>query len=386
MLSLRQIKATMNKIMAMLFLIFISIMVILSFMTPIKEFSSSENRRLEQKPKISLSLISNGKFTKNFEKYISDQFPLRDFWIGIKSNVEKFIGKKESNGVFLGKDGYLLQDFKTPNDKVVDKIVKAINTFAKSNKNVNTYFMLVPTSIKIYEDKLPNFVSTENELKYMNIMGEKLDKNISFISTYEILNSKKHEYIYYKTDHHWTTNGAYYGYETLGKHMGFTPLKKDDFNIKDLSNNFLGSLYSKGGFRNLDYDKIQSYIPKNIEDINYEVWYSDTNKTLSSFYDKEKLNEKDKYAVFFDSNHPLVKIKTKVQGDVKGKKLLVIKDSYANCLVPFLTSHYGEIYMVDLRYFDKDLNELIKSEGIEDTLILYNVNTFFEDASITNVM
>lgn len=354
-------------------------------MTPIKEFSPSENRRLEQKPKISLSLISNGKFTKSFEKYISDQFPLRDFWIGIKSNVEKFIGKKESNGVFLGKDGYLLQDFKTPSDKTVNDIVKSINAFAEYNKNVNTYFMLVPTSIKIYEDKLPNFASTENELKYINIMRERLDKDISFIPTYETLKSKKNEYIYYKTDHHWTTNGAYYGYEALVKHMGFTPLKKNNFNIKDLSTEFLGSLYSRGGFRNLSYDTIQSYIPKNIENINYEVWYSDTNKTLNSFYNKEKLNEKDKYAVFFDSNHPLVKIKTKVQDNIKDKKLLVIKDSYANCLVPFLTSHYGEIYMVDLRYYDKDLNELIKSEDIDDTLILYNANTFFEDASITNI-
>ena len=383
---MRQTKATMNKIMAMLFLIFISVMIISNFMTPVKEFSPSENRRLEQKPKISLSLISNGKFTKSFEKYISDQFPLRDFWIGIKSSVEKSIGKVESNGVFLGKDGYLLQAFKTPNDKTINNIVKSINTFAECNKNINTYFMLVPTSIKIYENNLPNFASTENQLKYINIMREKLDKSISFIPTYETLNSKKNEYIYYKTDHHWTTNGAYYGYEVLGKHMGFTPLKKDDFNIKDLSDEFLGSLYSRGGFRNLGYDKIQSYIPKNIEDINYEVWYSDTNKTLSSFYNKEKLNGKDKYAVFLDSNHPLAKIKTKIQDNVKNKKLLVVKDSYANCLVPFLTSHYGEIYMVDLRYYDKDLNELIKSEGIDDTLILYNANTFFEDASITNII
>ncbi|MBV1821278.1 hypothetical protein KUA25_24855, partial [Bacteroidales bacterium MSK.15.36] len=90
--------------------------------------------------------------------------------------------------------------------------------------------------------------------------------------------------------------------------------------------------------------------------------------------------------VFFDSNHPLVKVKTKVNGAVNDKKLLIIKDSYANCLVPFLTSHYGEIYMVDLRYYDKNINDLIQSEGIEDALILYNTNTFFEDASITNIM
>lgn len=383
---MKRTEATMNKIMAMLFLVFVSIMAILNFITPIKEFSSSENRRLEQKPKISLSLISSGKFTKSFEKYISDQFPLRDSWIGVKSTVEKSIGKKESNGVFLGKEGYLLQDFKSPNDKTINETVKSINTFVKSTKSINTYFMLVPTSIKVYEDKLPDFTSIDDELKYINIMKEKLDKKVYFVPTYEKLNSKKHEYIYYKTDHHWTTTGAYYGYETLGKYMGFTPIKKDYFNIKNLSNNFLGSLYSKGGFRNIKPDTIQSFVPKNIQNINYEVLYSDTFKTLNSFYNKDKLNEKDKYAVFFDSNHPLVKVKTKIDDTIKNKKLLVIKDSYANCLVPFLTSHYGEIYMVDLRYYDQNINELIKSEGIEDTLILYNVNTFFEDASITNII
>jgi hypothetical protein len=240
--------------------------------------------------------------------------------------------------------------------------------------------MLAPNSVKVLEDMLPKYATPENQLEYIEKIKESISSDINFIDIYDTLALKKNEYIYYKTDHHWTTLGAYYAYEKLGVEMGFTPNNRDFYNIKKVTEGFYGTLYSKGGFRNIEPDSIELYTPKKDEDI--KLWYYDNEKATDSLYKMDNLSKKDKYTVFLDGNHSLIKISTKSDS---GKKLVIIKDSYANSLVPFLTDHYSEIYMVDLRFYYDDINEFIKTNGIDDALILYNANTFFEDESISKI-
>lgn len=369
-------------IMVVVFLLFVIIMVTLNFFNPVKKFSSSENRVLEQKPSFTFASLIKGKFTSNYEKYICDQFALRDIWIGVKSDTERILGKKENNNVYLGKDGYLIQKFHAPSTDELNDRIDAINSFCKNNPNINKYIMLVPTSTKILSDKLPLFAHDKDQMKYYNIVKNNVDKNIKFIDVFNTLNDKKNEYIYYKTDHHWTTKGSFYAYKELGKSMNFNCLSENDFTIKNVTNDFFGSLYSKSGFRHIKPDSINLYVPKKSYNTNCSIWYSDSNKVVNSPYSMENINKKDKYTVFFNSNHPLVKINTNIDTE---KKLLVIKDSYANCLVPLLMNHYSEIYMVDPRYYKEDIKKLINLNHITDSLILYNLNTFFEDSSITNI-
>lgn len=367
-------------IMAILLLLFIGLMVTLNILTPNKKFSDSENRNLEQLPKLSFKNLMGGKFTSSYEKYISDQFALRDFWIGVKSDTDRAIGKKENNDVYLGKDGFLIQKFNKPEDKDLKDKVETINSFDNLTPNINKYFMLVPTAVKILEDKLPNYVSDSDELTYIDKVKKSINNDINFVDLYDTLSSKKDEYIFYKTDHHWTTKGAYYAYGELIKKMGITPKGEEYFNIQKVTDEFYGSLYSKGGFRHLNPDSIELYLPK--DDEKYKVEYLGEDKSYESLYDMNNINKKDKYTVFFNGNHPLIKITTN-KGE--GRKLLVVKDSYANSFIPFLTSHFSEIYMVDLRYYSEGLNTLIQENQINDMLILYNANTFFEDPSIKNL-
>lgn len=370
-----------RQVIAIIFLFFIGSMVLLNIISPKRTFSESENRNLEQMPKFSFKELIDGKFTSNYEKYIADQFAFRDFFIGVKSTIEKSINKKESNGVYLCKDGYLIQSFNAPKDKEFQDRIEAINNFAISNPNVNKYLMLVPNSSKILEDKLPKYAPIDDETVYMDKVKNSIDKNVKYVDIYDALYSKRNEYIFYKLDHHWTTKGAFYAYEALGKYMGFTPKEDNYFNKSIVTEEFYGSLYSKGGFRGMKSDNIELYTSKEKQE--YKVEYFEENKTLDSIYDMSALNKKDKYTIFLGGNHPLLKITSKTS---EGKKLLIIKDSYANSFVPFLTEHYSEIYMVDPRYYSEDINEVIKSNKINDVLILYNVNTFFEDASIKNIV
>lgn len=360
-------------------ILYIGLIFLLNIVTPDRIFSDSENRNLEQRPRFSLNGLMCDKFTINYEKYISDQFALRDFWVGVKSDSEIIIGKKESNGVYLGKDGYLLQTFEKPSLIEVEKKVNAINDFVKSNKNINQYIMIVPNSVKVLESKLPKHAYAADELLYMNYVKSGLDSNIKYIDVYDALHSKNNDYIYYKTDHHWTTDGAYYGYKAAGNKMGFTPRDKSYFNIKKVTNDFYGTLYSKAGFKGISPDSINVYIPKKNKVSKVEY---DDKRVSNSPYDMNSLSKKDKYTVFFGGNHPFMKIETKVNNS---KKLLVIKDSYANCFIPFLANHYKEIYVVDLRYYDEDLKSLINKNGIDNMLILYNAKSFFEEDSISNL-
>ncbi|RRJ65891.1 hypothetical protein EHV15_25445 [Paenibacillus oralis] len=366
--------------MAVLLLAFICALPVLNFLTPDREFSAAENRMLEPRPDLLLHHLASGKFMANYEKYVSDQFPFRDFWVGVKSDTARAMGRKESNEVYWGKDGYLIQQFNPPAEGEVEENAEALRSFAAAAPDLQTYVLLAPTSLTLNQDKLPAFAPAGNELAFLDKMRKSLGRFMRFVDVYPALYAKRHEYLFYKTDHHWTTLGAYYAYRELCKQMGMAPQAADGFDIRHVADEFYGSLYSKSGFRHIPPDQIELWLPKDQE--HYTVEYTGEQQTADSLYALENLSKKDKYAVFMNGNHALVKI---TSAHPAGKKLLIVKDSYANSLIPFLTGHFSEIYVVDLRFYDGDLLALIRGQEIHEMLVLYSINTFFSDPSIKNL-
>lgn len=369
-----------NKLLALLLLMFISVIAVLHLLAADRSFSESENRMLKQLPHFSLKALLAGDFTADFEKYVSDQFVFRDFWIGTKTDTDQLLGKKESNGVYLGTNGYLIQDVILPAEADLKEKIDAIHSFGQVTPEMQKYVMLVPTAAALYKDKLPKYAIIGDQEAYLKKVRQWLHPNIRFIDVFPSLYVARDQPIYYKTDHHWTTKGAYVGYLELCRQMGLTPQNEEDFNIQQVTDEFFGSLYSKSGFRRVQPDRLELYLPKGQEI--YTVTYVDEEKTTDSLYAMEQLLRKDKYAVFLNGNHARIHIKT---ANPSGRKLLVVKDSYANSLIPFLIKHFSEIHVVDLRYYDEDLASFVNEQGIQDMLLLYNANTFFEDPSIKNV-
>lgn len=363
-----------------LFIAFLGIIVFLNLIVSNKVFSENENRMLEQMPKFSFGELFHGKYTTNFEKHIADQFAFRDTYIEVKTDFQKFMGNNESNGVYICSDGSLIENFKKPSDKDFNDRIDTLNSFSKSLPQVNKFLMIVPTSAEILKSKLPAYAPSDDELIYINKMKKSIDKDVKFVDVVSSLNEKNKEYIFYRTDHHWTTKGAYYAYKNLAETMNYTPLDEPNFDIKKVTDEFYGSLYSKSGYKHVKPDSIELYLPKVENDSVVE--YADNNKIENSLYNMENLKKKDKYTVFLNGNHSLVKITT---NNNSNNKLLLIRDSFANSIAPFLTLHYSEIYLVDLRYYNDDLVELVKKNEIKDVLILYNVSTFFQDSSVLNL-
>lgn len=340
-----------------------------------QSFSELENRNLSLMPELTTDTLLDGSFAEAFETYIADQFPLRNRFIAIKSNTERALLKKENNGVFLGKDGYLLQDFETPDLELAARNADYITSLSE---HFTVYTALAPTATSILKDKLPTFAQPYDELGYIQSFYDHLGDQVHQVDLAQVLAQHKNEPIYYKTDHHWTTLGAYYGYTAFCEAAGITPLTLDDFNIETVSTDFYGSLFSKGNFTFIKPDSLQLFYPKQAQPVT--VTYEATGKVTDSLYDYSYLDVKDKYSLFLDNNHPLIKIQTSAG---TGKKLLVIKDSYANCFVPFLTAHYDEIQIADLRLLTLPIKTYATQHAIDDILLLYNVQNFSAEGKLS---
>ena len=364
-----------------LFICYIVFFVAVNTLVVKKTFSETENRVLQSKPTFSVEKLFEGRYISKYEKYKVDQFFNRDFWIDVKVKTDKLLLKKSSNGVYLGKDGYLLEDFEKPNEENVSKNLKAISDFSNNYKDVKQYMLISPTAVSILRDKLPLAAPVIDQQKYLDEYSKKLDSNVTFVDTYATLLEHKSEDLYYKSDHHWTTLGAFYSYQKLAEDMELSSKDSEDYDIELVSNSFEGALASESGYKT-DLDKIKVYIPKDEND-QVVVNYEEEQKKTATLYDSEKLEQKDKYQVFLGGNHPIVKIDTTSDS---GKTLLIFKDSYANCFVQFLTTHFSKIILVDPRYYYEDIDELMKNEGVDEVLYLYNANTFFSDTSLAPVL
>ncbi|WP_288221131.1 DHHW family protein [uncultured Clostridium sp.] len=359
---------------SLIFILMLFIFVIANIITDDKEFSEIENRNLQNKPK-----ITSENYVEKFNSYVSDQFFSREKFISLKSRVDIILGKNKINDVYIGKDNQLYEDFKIKSkDDLLNK-VDVINEFKKQNNDLNVKFILAPTATSIINDKLPKDAPVDDEIEYIKKVEENLIDDIEFIEVYDELKKYKSDYIYYKTDHHWTTDGAYIAYDAFCKSAGIEAKKKEDFEQIVASNDFYGSLSSKIGLFGLNKDELKLYIPNNL---NVIVNYVTEQKKETSLFSSKKLESKDKYQVFLDGNYPLIEIENDKNVD---KKILIIKDSYANNFVPFLSENYGKIYLIDLRYYTDSLRDFIKNNNIEEVLLLYNVNTFNEDDSIFNL-
>ena len=368
----------MKKIITIIILGIISLFLISFIFLPKESFSEIENRNLANFPKLSLENLLDGSYMEDIESYLNDNFPLRTIFMNIRTVYSKIIGKQDINEVYFGKDNFLLEQYnKIDYEK---ELYNTINKFSKNNPDIKINLMLIPTKISIYQDKLPKNANSYNQEALINSIYSKIDENVNKISLYKPLIKEKDNYqLYYKTDHHWTTFGAYIGYKEFLTKNNIEYINISDYNIQTITNDFKGSTYSKvvDPFSNSETIDIFSY-----KDYELEVDYVLSNKQTDSLYNYEYLNKKDKYALFLDNNHPLITIENK---NIKNNNILIIKDSYANSMIPLLINHYNKIHVIDPRYYKKSITNYIKENKIENVLIMYNVGTLSTDRNILSI-
>ena len=373
-----------RKLAALLFLMMLGIICLFNLVSGDKEYSEKENRMLQQRPQFTLAGIESGRLMEQYESYLSDQFVGRNFWVSLKTRIDLLAGKRESNGVFKGKNHYLLEDIASPDQEQMAQNIEAIESFENKYQDIPMYMMLVPNAANIESGKLPGFAVTEDQNQIFRNIQKELGDYINWVDVTKTLKKHKSEDIYYHTDHHWTTLGAFYAFQELASSMKLDTSKVSEWKSYAVTSEFNGTLSATSGYETGYEEPIYIYAPENIEDApEVVVNYVNEKKKTATLYDSSKLEEKDKYAMFLGGNYPMIDIRTTADTT---DRLLLIKDSYANCLVPFLVPYYREIIIIDPRYYYGDITEVMESNKITSVLFLYNGNTFVEDNSINGVL
>ncbi len=372
----------LNIINTALFMVILLTFSLAFFILPDQSFSEQENRSLRTLPKFTWEKLASGAYGREINDYFADQFPLRDLMVGLKSCSELSLGKGENNGVILGKDGQLqtrlydaitagkevMHDVDCHDPEAVQKAIEGINR-AGENLNVPLDVLLTGRTVDV----------TAASSHYPNTFGEELleqlrtgiSDSVNYIETVPALRQRHEagECVYYKTDHHWTTLGAYYAYVEIMRSYGMQEriIPMDAFERELASSAFYGTAWSAGGMKHVSPDSLEIWHYGN-ED---EFAVIADGKELNGFYSREYLSRKDQYSVFLDGTHDVVTIQ---KAGEERPTLLLLKDSFANSIAPFLAQHFDLVLLnLSSRQNYSDITSLAKEYGADRVLILYTV-------------
>lgn len=362
-----------------LFCAFLGVFLAAGAISPDQAFSPVENRALQQMPTPSLDTVLSGKFMSAFETYTTDQFPGRDSWVNLKARTERAMGKQENNSVYFCKDDTLITRFNKPDSALVNQNLSYIDQFA-AKAGVPVSFSLIPGAAEIWADRLPNGAPNASQKAIIDQATASL-RNASVYDTWSTMNAHKDESIYYRTDHHWTSLGAYYGYTSLMDALGMKAVPLCNYEKTTVSDSFYGTIFSSSGVRWVKPDSIDTYVPDTGVTVTSHTYDAKGNpiEEPRSLYVKSFLDVKDKYSMFLGGNQSLCVVKT---AHADAPKLLIVRDSYADSLVPFLTPHFSEIHLVDPRYYKLSVADYIQENNIDQALVLYSVSNFVNDKNL----
>ena len=372
-----------NIFLSALFCAFIGGVCVISLLLPDVEKSELENRILQKPPKLSAENLSSGKFMEDAEDYVSDHIVGRDFWVAAKAWSERLSGKQENNGVYFGKQDTLINRVDAPawEDTPAQQGVPAKQGLSTrlgfvdalvGNVSVPVYFGLIPSAAEIWADRLPAGAPTADEKAIIDQLY--FSTGASTIDLYGALNAHRDEDIYYRTDHHWTSLGAFYGANALLEALGMEPLDLNDYQKTTVTDRFYGTLFSTSGVRWLPPDHIDTYVPD--EGIKVTSWLQGA-LGEGSLYVDSYLQEKDKYSYFLGGNQPLCVIESEKAPD--GPRALLIRDSYSDSLAPFLTQRFSELHLFDLRYNMTSIRSYVEEHNIDTVIVLYSFPNFSTD-------
>lgn len=344
------------------------------FLLPDRALSEKENRTLASRPTFTLSALLSGEYTQQIGTYYADQFPLRDSFVCLKAYAELAMGKGENNGVIQTADQYLIPLAAPINDEALQKNTTALTVFAEAMSAdaspAPVYIVPLPRPVDVFADKLPAwYPSNEAAALYDRLTQLCGQKNLNTLPLFPALCESG---AYYRTDHHYTTDGAYQCYCLLAEPLGFTAYEKNDFTCQVVSASFCGTSMRTSGLYLAPKDTITLYRYK--QDDVFAVTTND-GASLTGFYDFTKLNMTDQYAVFLGGNHARVDIT--LQAADPRPKLLLIRDSFADCLAPFLARHF-DLTLIDLRYYKENVQQLAIEEAFDAVLIYQCVTEFNE--------
>ncbi|MBR5712200.1 MAG: hypothetical protein IKX54_01260 [Lachnospiraceae bacterium] len=364
-----------NKAATVLFCVLLFGGLLAGILTKDLVYSSSEKRKLAQFPALSLSTLRSGDFGRQLETYLADQFPARDRWVTVKALAERTLGKKDCGGVYFAKDGYLIEIQRSfPTEQLTANLnaVKALSGLVAED-GVSVRIMPVPSAACILADKLPAYAANADQRAVIALAK---NAGLTVIDVTDELLAHRDEYIYYKTDHHWTSLGAYYAYRVWMRERGFACAPLSEWARETLTDIFRGTTYIKSGDPFAPYDTIEGYRRADRHTVNYNNGYY----IADSIFERSLVDGQNPYGVFLNGNQSTTVVFSEGRG-----KLLIIKDSYANTFAQFAVDDHEETHLIDMRFFRGSVAKYIRDNGITEVLVLYNIPNLVTDVDLARV-
>lgn len=369
-----------SRITAIAVLTYMAYFLILTVFSGKAERSSDENRELSKLPAVSLSSVLDGSVSADMGTYIADHFPYRSKWIKVNTAIRSEIGEGIVNGVYISDD--MLLDAKASEREKASESAAAVNAFAERYSGA-LYVAAIPTSSGVYRERLPEYLDSYRESQQITDFYEGLSSGIKRIDAFNILKMLNENYIFYRNDTKWTSYGAYCVYRTVIQKLGFLPTTYDKYTVRHVTSDFRGNLYNRSLYSGTDPDILDFYhYPSGVEVVSCKGYYNDGTSVDKKIYDERQLDSDYMYSAYLGEDVPLLRIRTNVNNE---RRLLVIKDSYADCFIPFLIQHYSEIDVVSPEQLDGFIGDYIDLSDYEQALILFGIENLSRKGILSNL-
>lgn len=371
------------------FLLLVFGFTIANIVRPQRERSETENRTLAQRPALTWDTLISGEFAKDYESYLSDQFILRDGWITLRTAIERAQWKQEISDVYFAGDQYLIEKHTGvfEGDTAGQNITRAgtfFQTLARTLGPEHLTCMVVPNAVDIMSSLLPPFADPYDEELYLDRVRGALPEGVWFDASAVLRQMRREDastQLYYRTDHHWTTEAAFAVFSAWIAEKGIGQAERDQFNVSIVTDSFEGTIASKLGIKGRP-DHIHRWDP--VLPYDYYLIYNQSDDIRNTMYQESFLDTKDKYSYFYGGNHGL--IETVMPDAATGRRLLIIKDSYAHCFAPFACGYFDEVDLLDPRYYNASITQLIASKSYTDVLLLFNAAGFAGETALARLL
>jgi len=367
------VKHKFNLFLTILFCGFLGGVVALSLLLPYREFSPLENRYLQKPPQLSQKALADGTFMEEAEKFVSDHLAGRDLWVAMKAWCERLSGKKENNGVYFAAQDTLINRVDAVDRDLLYEGMGYLDRLV-DNVDVPVYFGIIPSAADVWSERLPAGAPSEDEGAVIDALYSRTKAQT--IDLRSALTAHKDEELYYRTDHHWTSLGAYYGYEALTRTLGLEPVPLFQYQRTTVSEEFYGTIFSSSGVRWVPPDRIDTYVPADGIQV---TSYFGAKPEEGALYVDSFLEVKDKYSYFLGGNQALCVIDTP---NTDAPRVLVVRDSYTDSLAPFLTANFSQIHLYDLRYNRMSLKNYVAENDIDMVVVLYSLSNLAIDRNL----
>lgn len=361
-----------NKILSLLFCGLLLAGLVLGLALPDRFWSDHERRSLRQAPTLSAKSFFSGKFAEEFEEYLADQFPGRDGWVAVRTLAERLSGRPESGGVSFAADGYLIELHPSLDETQLAANLAALRRLSErlAASGLTLRLMAVPTAAWTLRDKLPAHTPNADQ---RTVISAARDLGLEVVDVSAALEAHGEAYIYYRTDHHWTSLGAYYAWAAWREALGLDPAAPETWTRETLTETFRGTTWAKVNDPFVTPDVIEAWYRTPTRSVSYNGGAT----AADSIYERRYLDSADPYAVFFNSNQA----EAVALGQGSGR-LLILKDSYANCFAQLCVDDYEQTHLLDLRFFRGSVTDYAADHGITEVLVLYNIPNLCEDTAL----